>query len=291
MPRKPPSPAQLAGHKNPALSVRPVDYSSWPPATSTTPRDPCTDEAVPPPTPRPASGAMPKPGPGHYRVTDPDPTAARREREAAALSLDPAIAGWIEQLRHGIRPATAAPAGALYTAESPGAGPPDLEVPADGMHSEGIREVTERQLRLVVAESEDTWTSDLGRTDYYVRGRLCVQVARAEHRVVGIYRSGWALARRPDETWADGSDTPEHSGAKPGGSGTRYPTNRRELLARLKAAGFHATTSGPTHGKITHPDVPGRFIPFSSTPSSQRYGRHVVTAVKRVFGVDLRETP
>lgn len=292
MPRKPPSPAQLAGRKNPALSIRPVDYSSWPPPMpGAPPREPRTAQTAPAPVAGRADGAEPKPGPGRYRVGDPAPTAARREPEAAALSLDPEIARWVEQLRHGIRPATAAPASALYTAESRGGGTPDLEVPADGMHSEGIREVTERQLRLVVAEPEDTWTSDLGRTDYYVRGRLCVQVTRAEHRAVGIYRSGWALARRPDETWADGPDAADRTGAKPGGSGTRYPTNRRELLARLKAAGFHVTTSGPTHGKITHPDVPGRFIPFSSTPSSQRYGRHVVTAVKRVFGVDLRDRP
>ena len=121
-----------------------------------------------------------------------------------------------------------------------------------------------------------------------MRGPLCVQVTRAEHRVVGIYRSGWAIARRPEETWADTPDSLERTGAKPGGSGTRYPTNRRELLERLRAAGFEVTTSGPTHGKITHPDVPGRFLPFSSTPSSQRYGRHVVTAVKRVFGIDVR---
>lgn len=316
MPRKPPSPAQMAGSKDPALSVRPVDYFSWPPTTpqgrGVSAPPPSRSAAAPgsgahptadaaawpgsrlpataaPAAARPGSGAAPKPGPGTYRVAGPEPGTPPQDRGAGTLRLDPEIARWVEQLRHGIQPGTAAPASALYTAESPGTGVPELELPADGMRPRGVREVTERQLRLVVAEPEDTWTSDLGRTDYYVRGRLCAQVDRAEHRVVGIYRSGWALARRPDETWGDGADFPDRTGAKPGGSGTRYPTNRRELLARLKAAGFHVTTSGPTHGKITHPDVLGRFIPFSSTPSSQRYGRHVVTAVKRVFGVDLRD--
>lgn len=186
-------------------------------------------------------------------------------------------------------PDTTAPERAFYTVDSDLSGAPALEVPADGVVVQGVWDVSESALQAVVADPEDTWTADLGRTDYYVRGRLCVQVTRAEHRVVGIYRSGWAIARRPDETWADTPDSLEHTGAKPGGSGTRYPTNRRELLERLRGAGFEVTTSGPTHGKITHPDAPGRFLPFSSTPSSQRYGRHVTTAVKRVFGIDLRD--
>jgi len=204
------------------------------------------------------------------------------------LTVDPQLAAMVAQLRAGVTPVTATPRDAFYTVDSGPAPSRELDVPADGVDVRGVWDVGEDALRAVVADPEDTWTADLGRTDYYVRGQLCVQVTRAQHRVVGIYRSGWAVARRPDETWADTPDSLERTGAKPGGSGTRYPTNRRELLERLRAAGFEVTTSGPTHGKITHPDVPGRFLPFSSTPSSQRYGRHVVTAVKRVFGIDVR---
>ena len=76
-----------------------------------------------------------------------------------------------------------------------------------------------------------------------------------------------------------------------GKQGTRYPTTQRDLLERLRAAGFEVTTSGPTHGKITHPEHPGRFLPFASTPSTSRHGRHMVTAVRRVFGIDLRDRP
>lgn len=292
-----PSPAVMTGRKDPALSVRPVDYSSWTPTTPPS-ADPAegTDAASAPgapaaPLPAAPAGGPPKPGPGPRKVAGSAASSdgAPNSPETVELSLHPLIARFVSQLRRGVRPTISAPDSAVYTADSAATHTaPALDVPASGVHSQGVWDVTEEQLRHVVTDPEDTWTADLGRTDYYVRENLCAQVSRAEHRVVGIYRSGWALARRPDDTWADGPDSLDRSGAKPGGSGTRYPTNRRELLARLKSAGFHVTTSGPTHGKITHPDVPGRFIPFSSTPSSQRYGKHVTTAVKRVFGIDLR---
>lgn len=292
-----PSPAVMTGRTDPALTVRPVDYASWKPTTPP-PADPTqgTDAASAPDAPVTAAATAPvegppKPGPGPRKVGDaaPPSDAVAPSPETIELSLDPLIAHFVEQLRKGVQPSISTPESAVYTADSSGTdSPAELDVPASGVHSQGVWDVTEDQLRVVVTDPEDTWTADLGRTDYYVRQSLCVQVNRAEHRVVGIYRSGWALARRPDETWADGPDSLDRTGAKPGGSGTRYPTNRRELLARLKTAGFHVTTSGPTHGKITHPEVPGRFIPFSSTPSSQRYGKHVTTAVKRVFGIDLR---
>lgn len=307
-----PSPAVMRGRKDPALGVRPVDYTSWRPSERQGDADAVGDASepragtAPDGTPRsgpgprtvpgadgtravPAAGGAPKPGPGPRTVVTGGPTAPIASDAPRELTVDPQLAEFVRLLRAGITPDTAAPEGAFYTVDSDQPGAPALEVPADGVVVQGVWDVSEQALHAVVADPEDTWTADLGRTDYYVRGPLCVQVTRAEHRVVGIYRSGWAIARRPDETWADTPDSLEHTGAKPGGSGTRYPTNRRELLERLRGAGFEVTTSGPTHGKITHPDVPGRFLPFSSTPSSQRYGRHVITAVKRVFGIDLRD--
>lgn len=307
-----PSPAAMRGRKDPALGVRPVDYTSWRPSERQGDADAVGDDsepragAAPDGTPRsgpgprtvpgadgtravPATGGAPKPGPGPRTVPAGEPTTPIASEAPRELTVDPQLAEFVRLLRAGITPDTTAPERAFYTVDSDLSGAPALEVPADGVVVQGVWDVSESALQAVVADPEDTWTADLGRTDYYVRGRLCVQVTRAEHRVVGIYRSGWAIARRPDETWADTPDSLEHTGAKPGGSGTRYPTNRRELLERLRGAGFEVTTSGPTHGKITHPDVPGRFLPFSSTPSSQRYGRHVTTAVKRVFGIDLRD--
>ena len=297
-----PSPAVMRGRTDPARDVRPVDYTSWRPSpavpgtageggTATTAGGNAakrgTRAASSPAAPGAAAhvvpGGTPKPGPGPRPA--PAVTGGDAPRE---LTVDPQLAAMVARLRSGVAPVTGAPENAFYTVDSAPGQERELDVPADGVDVHGVWDVGEDALRAVVADPEDTWTADLGRTDYYVRGPLCVQVTRAEHRVVGIYRSGWAIARRPDETWADTPDSLEHTGAKPGGSGTRYPTNRRELLERLRSAGFEVTTSGPTHGKITHPDVPGRFLPFSSTPSSQRYGRHVVTAVKRVFGIDVR---
>ncbi|WP_338067542.1 hypothetical protein, partial [Kocuria tytonicola] len=270
--------------QNPARGVHPVDYTSWRPSPGA--RDGASASEGGGPAAHVAPGGVPKPGPGPRGTAAPH---SARQATARKLTVDPQLLEFVERLRAGVTPVTATPQNAFYTVDSAGRdGAHELEVPADGVHVQGVWNVTEDALRAVVAQPEDTWTADLGRTDYYVHGRLCVQVSRAEHRVVGIYRSGWAVARRPDETWADTPDSLERTGAKPGGGGTRYPTNRRELLSRLRAAGFEVTTSGPTHGKITHPDVPGRFLPFSSTPSSQRYGRHVVTAVKRVFGIDVR---
>lgn len=297
-----PSPAVMRGRTDPARDVRPVDYTSWRPSpaapgiageegTATTAGGNAAERgtraasspAAPGAAAHVAPGGTPKPGPGPRPA--PAVTVGDAPRE---LTVDPQLAAMVARLRSGVAPVTGTPENAFYTVDSAPGQERELDVPADGVDVHGVWDVGEDALRAVVADPEDTWTADLGRTDYYVRGPLCVQVTRAEHRVVGIYRSGWAIARRPDETWADTPDSLEHTGAKPGGSGTRYPTNRRELLERLRAAGFEVTTSGPTHGKITHPDVPGRFLPFSSTPSSQRYGRHVVTAVKRVFGIDVR---
>ena len=323
-----PTPAVMRGRQDPARGVRPVDYTSWRPSPGArdgaggpeggdpearqqdgNPTLAVTGSPVPGPRAprgadaaagRPAAASSGRPGPAVHMAADgvpkpgpgPRGTAAphsARQETARELTVDPQLLEFVQRLRAGVTPVTATPQNAFYTVDSAGRdGAHELEVPADGVHVQGVWNVGEDALRAVVAQPEDTWTADLGRTDYYVRGQLCVQVSRAEHRVVGIYRSGWAVARRPDETWADTPDSLERTGAKPGGGGTRYPTNRRELLSRLRAAGFEVTTSGPTHGKITHPDVPGRFLPFSSTPSSQRYGRHVVTAVKRVFGIDVR---
>ena len=322
-----PTPATMRGRKNPALDVRPVDYTSWRPArvssecsadngasatregSAASPAT--TGETATPqapggaaPTGRRApsraaaassraaahvsSGGVPKPGPAPAAATPSAAVPSPARPSAPELTVDPQLLAFVRALRENVTPVTATPQDAYYTVDSGHAAPPALEVPAAGVDVRGVWDVSEDSLRAVVADPEDTWSADLGRSDYYVRGQLCVQVTRADHRVVGIYRSGWAVARRPDESWADTADSLERTGAKPGGGGTRYPTNRRELLERLRGAGFEVTTSGSTHGKITHPEVPGRFLPFSSTPSSQRYGRHVVTAVKRVFGIDVR---
>ncbi len=199
----------------------------------------------------------------------------QRQQVAARVSAGPSA------------PAPQPPADALYTvasgAPAPTARGSRVRLSEDRVHVVGAWDATLAQLQEAVDAPDDFWTVDLGRTDHFLRGELCVQVTRTEGAVVGIFRSGWATARRPEQP------LPEEPGSAPrasGKQGTRYPTTQRDLLERLRAAGFEVTTSGPTHGKITHPE-----LPFASTPSTSRHGRHMVTAVRRVFGIDLRDRP
>lgn len=168
--------------------------------------------------------------------------------------MDPQLAEFVRLLRAGITPDTTAPERAFYTVDSDLSGAPALEVPADGVVVQGVWDVSESALQAVVADPEDTWTADLGRTDYYVRGRLCVQVTRAEHRVVGIYRSGWAIARRPDETWAD---TPTPSSTPARNPGQRHPLSHQpQGTARTVARGGLRGHHVRAHPREDHP--PGR---------------------------------
>ncbi|WP_144795045.1 hypothetical protein [Kocuria palustris] len=257
-PRPTPSPSVMRGRRDPALSVEPVDW-----------------------TPAPQVRA---------RQARQEAEAARRRRDQARHEAQ----RWRDvaaRIAAAPQPGPApAPEDALYTvdtgAPAPTARGSRLRLSEDRVHVVGAWDATLEQMQAVVDAPDDVWTADLGRTDHFLRGELCVQVTRAEGIVVGIYRSGWATARRPE------APLPDEPGADPrasGKQGTRYPTTRRELLKRLRGAGFEVATSGPTHGKITHPDHPGRFLPFASTPSTHRHGRHVVTAVRRVFGIDLRD--
>ena len=244
-----PSPAVMRGRKDPALDVRPVDYTSWRPSERQGDADAVGDASEP--RAGAAADGAPKPGPGPRTVatTTAVPTPPRE------LTVDPQLAEFVRLLRAGITPDTAAPEGAFYTVDSDQPGAPALEVPADGVVVQGVWDVSESALHAVVADPEDTWTADLGRTDYYVRGRLCVQVTRAEHRVVGIYRSGWAIARRPDETWADTPDSLEHTGAKPGGQRhplSHQPQGTARTVARGGLRGHHVRP----HPREDHP--PGR---------------------------------
>lgn len=255
-----PSPAVMRGRRDPALSVEPVDWT-------------------PPQARRSAQQAA--------RAQE---QAARARAEAAAAERE--AADWravAARIAGAAPPSPGAPEEALYTvatgSPAPTARGSRLRLSEDRVHVVGAWNATLEQLQAVVDDPEDTWSADLGRTDYYLRGDLSVQVTRAEGVVVGIFRSGWATARRPE------APLPEEPGADPrasGKQGTRYPTNQRDLIKRLRAAGFQVATSGSTHGKITHPEHPGRFLPFASTPSTHRHGRHMVTAVRRVFGIDLR---
>lgn len=139
-----------------------------------------------------------------------------------------------------------------------------------------------------VADPEDMWSADGGASDHFRRGAWTVQVRRADNHVIGVFPSAYAEAVRPAGSM-QGTET--GTGAGPSvrrGRGTRHPADVRALKKRLEEHGFHVSSSGATHGKITHPDYPGLFTPWASSPSDRRHPQLVTAQVKRVFGIDIR---
>lgn len=265
-------PSDMASSKDPARSVRPVDLTA---ATRAHAR------RLTRATASPASSSA-----GSRRVSDNE----SRDDGAAQRAELAQLAGRIQAALRANTNRSLRADDSLYSMSSGQPVPTGedlrLSAPEGDVHVVGAWEATLEELQRVIDEPQDSWSADLGRTDYFLRGDLCVQIQRSDGEIVGIYRAGWALARKPDTPLPE---APGPGRSPSGGKGTRYPTDQRELVSRLRAAGFVVVTSGATHGKITHPDHPGRFLPYSSTPSGQRYGRHVVTAVKRVFGIELRD--
>lgn len=258
-PRRPtsspaPRPSALAGRVDPARRVRPVDWTATGAARS------------------------PEPGAGEPETRVPEAPSPRRAPRRRARTLDLP------------RPLPAPPAAALHTLGSHDdrTAPRPLRVDADGIRVVGAAHVTHDELVEAVADPEDAWTSDNGVSDHFCRGGLVVQVRRADNAVIGAFSRAYALAVRP-ETARTLDEVAELAAGRSvrRGAGTRVPTTRRELLVRLEAAGF-VVTPGSGHGRVTHPEHPGLFVPLASTPSDVRYTRHAVAQVRRVFGVDLR---
>lgn len=153
-----------------------------------------------------------------------------------------------------------------------------------------LARITHDIIVLTVADPEDAWTSDNGASDHFQRGAWTVQVRRADNHVIGAFPTAHALSVRPEEVDSfDPADLAGPSNRKK--KGTRHPGDRAALKRRLEEHGFVVTSSGSTHGKITHPDLPGLFAPWASTPSDRRHPQLVTAQVKRVFGIDIREAP
>ncbi|MFC7455621.1 type II toxin-antitoxin system HicA family toxin [Brachybacterium sp. GCM10030267] len=242
---KAPTPKALRGLKDPARTVRPVDY------TATGRRDP---------EPR----------------RDPAPRRAPEPRRRSRTIEPPRQAPTPPDAVHTLR------------AEDPRPLPRPLRIAEEDIRSVGIRDITTERIVHVVADPEDAWTADAGTSDHFLRGDLVVQVRRADNAVIGVFSARYALSVRPEdyEPALDIAEEAAGPGAR-GGKGTRHPTTRRELLRRMEAAGF-VVTPGAGHGRVSHPDHPGLFVPFASTPSDRRFTRHAVAQIRRVFGIDLR---
>lgn len=258
---KRPSPRALAGRTDPARRVRPVDWTAT--GARTTGEQPTT-ESSPPSEPSTPSARLPR-------------TRSRSDRRRAETFELP-------------RPAPSAPEGAVHTIhpDDPHPVPRPLRIAAELIRVVGVEDVTAEQLIHAVADPEDAWTSDAGTSDHFLRGDLVVQVRRADNTVIGAFTARYALAVRPEayESALDAALEAAGPSAR-GGRGTRHPTTRRDLIARMEAAGF-VITPGSSHGRVSHPEHPGLFVPLASTPSDRRFTRHAVAQIRRVFGIDLR---
>lgn len=233
-----------------------------------------------PQTPKPGP-QIPKPGP---QIPKPGPRPAPRsakkpaEKPAERFELVP--------------PPTPAPADAVVTINPDDPRPytrplriNDEEVRT--VSGASLAHITHDAIVLTIAEPDEVWTADAGTSDHYCRGPWTVQVRRADNHVIGAFPSRYALAVRPDD--ADPVDPAELAGkSNRKKRGTRHPGDVRALKKRLEDHGFVVSSSGATHGKVTHPDFPGLFTPWASTPSDRRHPQMVTAQVKRVFGIDIR---
>lgn len=266
-PRTPrPTPRALGGSTDPAARVRPVDWSA-------TPRRPASDAGS-------DDGQTSRREDGGPSGADGSPSdrlprsAPRRRAETVELS----------------RPAPAPPADAVHSLlpEDPRPRPRPLRLEDAEVRMVGVDGADREAVVMAVAEPEDAWTADAGSSDHFLRGGLVVQVRRADNAVIGLFSARYALSVRPDE-YEPAPELAELAAGPSarGGRGTRHPTSRRELLRRMEEAGF-VITPGASHGRVHHPDHPGLFVPFASTPSDRRFTRHAVAQIRRVFGIDLR---
>lgn len=265
-----PTPRALAGRPTPASRVRPVDWGAVPgkrPAGSS------------------ARGAG-EPASG-------DDGSSTRDGSSSGSPSAPLPAGRTRTRRRTIevpRPLPAPPPGSVHTLDADDERPllRPLRIREEIIRTVGPNAVDAERVVLTVADPEDAWTADAGTSDHFLRGDLVVQVRRADNTVIGVFPTRYALAVRPPEyePALDVAESAAGPGAR-GGRGTRHPTSRRELMVRMRAAGF-VIVPGSTHYRVSHPDHPGLFVPLASTPSDRRYTRHAVTQIRRVFGIDLR---
>lgn len=264
-----PTPKALRGRTDPAQKVTPVDYSAVPGRRGGRSSRPARGADA-------ASSAAPSAAPGHPRSASSQPSDRLPRRRPRTVELPRAL--------------PAAPADAVHTldADDPRPLPRPLRVVEEEIRVVGVQSVIGEQVVHAVADPEDAWTADAGTSDHFLRGQVAVQVRRADNTVIGVFSARYALSVRPPdyEPALDIAEAAAGPSAR-GGQGTRHPTTRRELLRRMEEAGF-MITAGSTHGRVSHPEHPGLFVPFASTPSDRRFTRHAVTQIRRVFGIDLR---
>lgn len=281
------TPAQLSKFKNPALRVTQVDYAAQPQKAAK------TDEPAPPRKPAPPGESAPP--------REPAP-ASEDSNSKAQIALELAAVN----NRQGEE--NKAAKAALANQENPDAKlvlslnpedarpfTPPLKIDENLLRTNSpatYARISEELIILTVADPDEVWSADLGASDHFLREDWVVQVRRSDNSAIGVFEKPYALAVRPEyesEMVQDLSKDAQTGVKKQRRKlGSRHPASVQELKERLKEFGFEIKT-GSTHGKVTHPNFPGLFIPWASTPSDRRHPMIVSAQIKRIFGIDIRK--
>lgn len=77
---------------------------------------------------------------------------------------------------------------------------------------------------------------------------------------------------------------------RPGAGGGKYQAfdTVKEFLQHAQAHGFEYEP-GNEHGKLTHPEHPGKAVPYPLTPSDHRWWLNLISQIRTEFGIDLRQ--
>lgn len=76
---------------------------------------------------------------------------------------------------------------------------------------------------------------------------------------------------------------------RPAAGGGKYQAfdTVKEFLQHAQARGFEYE-SGKEHGRLTHPEYPGKSVSYPLTPSDHRWWLNLSSQIRKEFGIDLR---
>lgn len=132
-------------------------------------------------------------------------------------------------------------------------------------------------------DPDATWTNPERRdTTVCVKGATAV-VVDAEGTVQLILPAKQVYRRRRDAGHRDAGYR------RPGASAGKHQAfdTVKKFLQHAHSCGF-AHETGREHGRLTHPEHPGKSVTFPLTPSDHRWWRNLLTQIRTEFGIDLR---
>jgi predicted RNA binding protein YcfA (HicA-like mRNA interferase family) len=151
--------------------------------------------------------------------------------------------------------------------------------------------MSDEELVAAVLHPQDGWLSPQDGTSLVRIHDGCAVVVAADDDTLIL--SAMTTERAFEKRRAAGHPHSSGGRRKPGsGSPTgRRPQDTDALLAMCTEHGFdHELTRGG-HYRLTHPQHPSRTVSLSATPSDSRSILNSVTAIRSVFGIDVRQQP